>query len=105
MTLKAADKRPKKTSKRRVRQTVKEQPLQDAPEGLKAAWFRQNVLKVSRSELATWLDVSAKTIEREEAREAVSTLYRLACAALVENLHDWQWDTGAITTHVPHVYT
>lgn len=76
---------------RRLRVTTSQRPTGNAPEGLSAAWWRENVLGISRPALAELLEISAKTVKREETGERVSTEYRLACAALDAKLDQWSW--------------
>jgi hypothetical protein len=77
---------------RRLRITTPEVLPPGASEGAEAMWWREHTMGLSRPSLATLLGISAKTVEREESGEQVSTLYRLACAALNHGqLDDWAW--------------
>ena len=80
-----------KMSIRPLKQAVPGEPLDTEPEGRSAAWFREKAMRLSRPALARKLGISAKTVEREENRERVSTEYRLACAALALGLENWSW--------------
>lgn len=60
----------------------------NAPEGMRAAWWRENVMRMSREKLAEalsakGLNMSVGSIKRAEASPKVSQFYKLACAALV----------------------
>jgi hypothetical protein len=78
----------------RPRLTGPETPTDEMAEGLRAAWWRERVLEISRPKLAELLGVSAKTVTREEQRSRVSTEYRLACAALDAELAGWSWKSS-----------
>lgn len=78
--------------RRRKRITLTEKPPLDAAEGLKAHWWRENILAMSRPELAEALGIHQRTIERYEAMSEVPTIYRLACEALSRNnANNWAW--------------
>jgi hypothetical protein len=81
----------KKTRVGRLRITTPDTAPVDATEGTAAAWWREHILGLSRPGLAQLLDISSKTIEREESRDRVSTQYRLACAAINASLDEWAW--------------
>ncbi len=82
---------------RRLRPTIARQPPADAPEGVRAAWHRETVLKLSRPALASLLGLTNQTIARYEASDEVPAPYRLACAALTAKLDfDWKRATANV---------
>ena len=62
--------------------TAADQPPLDAPEGYRAAWWRERVLGYSRPQLAQALELNESTILRYEGSQTVPLEYSLACAAL-----------------------
>lgn len=62
--------------------TQPERPAEDAPEGYKAAWWRERVMGFSRPQLAIILGLTDGTILRYERSEEVPKQYRLACVGL-----------------------
>lgn len=67
------------------------QPSFNSPEGARAAWFRQERLKLSRPALGDKLGLSSRTIENYEKMVQVPEIYRLAIAALAGGLEfDWE---------------
>lgn len=78
--------------RRRLRLAVPaKQPRFNSREGERAAWFRQERLKLSRPALGEKLGLSSRTIENYEKMDHVPELYRLAVAALAGGLEfDWE---------------
>lgn len=76
---------------RRLRPTVPASPPRyNAPEGQRAAWWRENQAKLSRPALAEILGLTGQTIWRYEAMKEVPIGYKLACAALHAKIEfDW----------------
>jgi len=62
--------------------TEAELPAPQAPEGYKAAYWRERVMGLSRPELARLLNLGTATIGRYEKSATVPEVYRLACTAL-----------------------
>lgn len=82
---------------RRLRPTITRQPSLGAPEGLRAAFWRETVLKLSRPALADLLGVQSQVVERYENADKVPERYRLACAALGAGLKfDWDKPTAQV---------
>jgi hypothetical protein len=70
-----------------------------ASEGLRARWWREHVMGMSRPQLAEALGIDDQRIYRYESARMVPPLYRLACAAFVmrpkESVEfDWLPDDG-----------
>jgi hypothetical protein len=76
----------------RRRITLLVEPTDNAHEGRQAAWWRENILQVSRPQLAKIIGISSRTIERYEARKVVPKIYRLACDTISRNRNPtWHW--------------
>lgn len=76
---------------RRLRPTTPpEVPAADAPEGLRAAWWREHRMGLSRPELAERLRISPQTVTSYEGLDVVPQIYKLACAAIENDIaFDW----------------
>lgn len=76
---------------RRLRPTTAAKlPNPKAPEGVKAAWWREHVMRLSRPALAERFGITSATVANYEAAETVPTMYRLACGALSAGVgFDW----------------
>lgn len=79
----------------RLRKTGPDQePSADAPEGVRAHWWRENVLRMSRPQLADKIGRSVSYIESLELGTRPPedfTAYRLLCAAVWAGLEfDWR---------------
>ena len=75
----------------RLKYTTPEALPNDASEGLRAAWWRERIMGMSRRELADAIGVkSVITITKHET-EGPTTQYRLACSALSYELEKWDW--------------
>lgn len=77
---------------RRLRPTLPaEPPRPAAPEGQRAAYWREQTMRLSRPALAVILGIkSTKTIAKYEGMDVVPLEYRLACAALMVGVEfDW----------------
>lgn len=76
---------------RRLRVAVPaKHPGPAAPEGQRAAWYRQEHLRLSRPALGERINLTPGTIARYEGMSKVPELYRLAIAALSADLRfDW----------------
>lgn len=82
---------------RRLRPTIDRQPSLGAPEGTRAAWWRENVLKLSRPALADMLDLTSQTIAKFEGQAKVPIMYRLACSAIAGQIEfDWEKATAQV---------
>ena len=79
------------TKHRRLRRAVPvKHPGLSAPEGQRAAWYRENKMGLSRPALAERLRLTSGTIARYEGMPEVPETYRLAIAALAAGLEfDW----------------
>ena len=66
--------------------TQPERPAEDAPEGYKAAWWRERVMGFSRPQLAIILGLTDGTILRYEKAQEVPPQYRFACIRLTNKL-------------------
>ena len=83
----------------RVRRSVPAAaPRYNAPEGQRAAWWRENQMRLSRPALAERLGIkSNQTIGKFERMTEVPLWYRLACASIAANLKfDWQQASAKI---------
>jgi transcriptional regulator with XRE-family HTH domain len=67
----------------RARTNPLAQPPRSSPEGLRARWWREHVMGMSRPQLAEALGIDDQRIYRYESARVVPPLYRLACAAYV----------------------
>lgn len=77
---------------RRLRPTVPAAPPRhNAPEGHRAAFWREQIMRLSRPALAIILGIkSTKTIAKYEGMAVVPLEYRLACASLMVGVEfDW----------------
>src|SRR4051812_22914420 len=78
--------------RRRLRTSTPDKPPgPKAPEGERARWWREHVLKLSRPALAERLGVHPATVDRQERAEKVDAMFRLASAALALGLDGWSW--------------
>jgi len=72
-------------------------PAFNSPEGIRAAWYRQERLRLSRPALGEQLGLTSRTIENYEKMAKVPELYRLAVAALGAKLEfDWEKVRAAV---------
>lgn len=81
------------TPDRYLRLTTPDKLPKNAPEGLRAAWWRERVLKMSRPELAKQLGMTPLAIFNIETSQTakVRDTYRLALAALsIGIMFDWK---------------
>lgn len=77
--------------RRLIRTVPTTKPPDDAPEGRRAAWWRENVVKISRPVLAEHLGITIDTILRNENLEKIPRIYRLACASVDCGDDNWNW--------------
>ena len=85
-------------------------PPKDAPEHVRCRWWRENIARLSRPELADMIGVSASRIADIEAGQTRSTKapiddatmrrYRMACAAVTLGV-DFDWLTISLIPDVP----
>lgn len=80
---------------RRLRPTTQEWPGDEAPEGKRAAYWREHVMGLSRPAMAELLGLTSQTITRYEESDEVPAMYRLACAALTAQF-EFDWKTAKI---------
>lgn len=84
------------TAIRRLRPTTAPHwPGDTAPEGQRAAYWREHVMRLSRPALADLLGVSLSTVVRAETDQELPNTYRLACAALCAGV-SFAWQQAAI---------
>lgn len=81
----------------RLRPTTSEEvPSPDAPEGMRAAWWREHRMGLSRPALADRLGINFQRIVRYEQMIVVPQLYRLACAAISADAENFDWTSHHI---------
>lgn len=85
------------TKVRRLRPTVARQPSMGSPEGVRAAFWRENVLRLSRPALGSLVGITNQTVAKFEGMAVVPVWYRLACAALTSGVaFDWEKATAQV---------